>query len=189
MTLIDTLYIFLCVNFFAFGPELDLVAPGYLMQTTSMGNLYTYVNGTSFSCAPVSAVVALLSSEYPHLNREEIIAYLALRADDLGEEGRDDTYGYGKVNAFETVLAVATYCEGNFDCDQDQDGTDAVTFKEDYGRNQYVNPCNDLNPCHGDFECDSDVDGTDASLFKSDFGRNSYNTPCPACVVGNWCVY
>ena len=26
------------------------------------------------------------------------------------------------------------YCEGNFDYDKDQDGTDAFTFKTDFGR-------------------------------------------------------
>lgn len=33
------------------------------------------------------------------------------------------------------------YCEGNFDCDQDVDGTDAAAFKADFGRDQYNNPC------------------------------------------------
>jgi len=32
-------------------------------------------------------------------------------------------------------------CEGNFDCDQDVDGTDAAVFKEDFGRSQFRNPC------------------------------------------------
>jgi hypothetical protein len=33
------------------------------------------------------------------------------------------------------------YCEGNFDYDRDQDGTDAFTFKADFGRSSIVNPC------------------------------------------------
>ena len=32
-------------------------------------------------------------------------------------------------------------CTGNFDCDDDVDGTDAFKFKEDFGRHQYNNPC------------------------------------------------
>ncbi len=40
------------------------------------------------------------------------------------------------------VAAVAQdYCEGNFDYDRDQDGTDAFTFKTDFGRSSIVNPC------------------------------------------------
>jgi len=32
-------------------------------------------------------------------------------------------------------------CEGNFDCDQDVDGTDAAIFKSDYGRSAFDRPC------------------------------------------------
>lgn len=33
------------------------------------------------------------------------------------------------------------FCEGNFDYDRDQDGTDAFTFKTDFGRSILVDPC------------------------------------------------
>lgn len=33
------------------------------------------------------------------------------------------------------------FCEGNFDYDWDQDGTDAFTFKDDFGRSSLRNPC------------------------------------------------
>lgn len=39
------------------------------------------------------------------------------------------------------ALAQVDFCEGNFDYDDDQDGTDAVQFKEDFGRMSYGNPC------------------------------------------------
>jgi hypothetical protein len=35
------------------------------------------------------------------------------------------------------------YCEGNFDCDQDLDGTDVAVFKEDFGRSPFQDPCTD----------------------------------------------
>jgi hypothetical protein len=80
-------------------------------------------------------------------------------------------------------------CEGDFDCDGDCDGTDAATFKVDFGRSNFVDPCTNENQCNGDFDCDVDCDGTDAAGFKLDFGRNQFNDPCPACVVGEWCNY
>ena len=80
-------------------------------------------------------------------------------------------------------------CEGNFDCDQDCDGFDAATFKTDFGRSIFVDPCNNGNPCNGDFDCDNDCDGTDAANFKSDFGRSQFSNPCPACTIGEWCNY
>ena len=91
---------------YAFGPELDLVAPAHNIWTTGINNLYTSISGTSFSCAIVTGVAALLSSEYPHLTGEEIRDYLVVRADDLGEEGRDDIFGYGKVNARKSLMMV-----------------------------------------------------------------------------------
>ena len=39
------------------------------------------------------------------------------------------------------VLAQRLACEGNFDCDQDVDGTDAAVFKSDFGRSPFLNPC------------------------------------------------
>ena len=87
-------------------------------------------------------------------------------------------------------LGDACYCEGDFDCDNDCDGTDAATFKVDFGRGTFDNPCEVNNPCNGDFDCDNDCDGTDAALFKQDFGRSSFSNPCPMCEGGMvWCSY
>ena len=33
------------------------------------------------------------------------------------------------------------FCEGNFDYDKDVDGSDASTFKQDFGRSSLQNPC------------------------------------------------
>ena len=80
-------------------------------------------------------------------------------------------------------------CEGNFDDDQDQDGSDAAKFKLDFGRNTFYDSLSPSEPCNGDFDCDVDVDGTDAALFKLDFGRNTINNPCPDCPTDPWCAY
>ena len=39
-----------------------------------------------------------------------------------------------------------TYCEGNFDGDKDVDGGNAATFKSNFGRSQYKNPCPACGP-------------------------------------------
>lgn len=41
--------------------------------------------------------------------------------------------------------ALGAPCQGDFDCDRDVDGTDATTFKNDFGRSQFNNPC---DPCY-----------------------------------------
>jgi hypothetical protein len=48
-----------------------------------------------------------------------------------------------------SIVSAQDACEGNFDCDQDVDGTDAAVFKSDFGRSAFKNPC---PPCTSD--CD-----------------------------------
>jgi hypothetical protein len=89
-------------------------------------------------------------------------------------------------------IGDACDCEGNFNCsvDPDVDGSDASTFKANFGRGGFIKPCTNSDACNGDFSCDGDVDGTDASLFKQDFGRSSLRNPCPGCFLGmEWCSY
>ena len=80
-------------------------------------------------------------------------------------------------------------CEGNFDNDEDQDGSDAAKFKTDFGRSIFLTPCTNSAPCNGDLDCDVDVDGTDAAKFKEDFGRSPFFNPCPSCPTDPWCGY
>jgi hypothetical protein len=40
-----------------------------------------------------------------------------------------------------SALAQVDFCEGNFDFDQDVDGGDAFTFKQNFGRSALKNPC------------------------------------------------
>jgi len=83
----------------------------------------------------------------------------------------------------------ACECEGNFDIDDNVDGSDASAFKRSFGRNSGNRECTNDDPCKGDFLCDGDVDGADVSKFKSDFGRNVGNNPCPSCHTEPWCNY
>jgi len=106
------------------------------------------------------------------------------------------TGGYCSMNQEDTYpppsgnnCGDACECEGNFDDDTDQDGSDAANFKADFGRSIFLNPCTNAIPCNGDFDCDGDVDGTDAALFKSDFGRSGFLNPCPICPTHPWCTY
>ena len=109
-----------------------------------------------------------------------------------GDDNCPDTSNPNQLDSFPPQgngIGDAYDCEGNFDCDNDCDGTDASTFKLYFGRSPFGYPCNELNPCNGDFDCDNDCDGTDAAKFKEDFGRSGFNNPCPSCGVGEWCVY
>ena len=97
---------------------------------------------------------------------------------------QEDTYPPG-----DNGCGDACECEGNFDDDQDCDGSDAASFKAHFGRSPFSAPCTNGIPCDGDFDCDVDVDGTDAALFKIDFGRSSFSNPCPIFPTDPWCAY
>ena len=68
-------------------------------------------------------------------------------------------------------LNIESTCEGNFDGDNDVDGSDLAVFAADFGRTN----CATSLPCKGDFDTDGDVDGSDLATFAADFGR----TDCP----------
>lgn len=90
----------------AYGPIVDLTAPGVSIWTTSAGGTYSTVSGTSFSSPLTAGVVALMLSANPALQPSQVDSILAATADDLGTPGRDDSFGYGRVNAYRAVSAA-----------------------------------------------------------------------------------
>ena len=102
------------------------------------------------------------------LGAEVIITITGMLADGTSFEGTD------VVRVIERAE-----CLGDFDYDNDVDGTDAGRFRWDFGRNPFNKACEGSDPCYGNFDCDSDCDGSDASTFKTDFGRNGLINPCP----------
>jgi serine protease len=102
------------------GASLDLVAPGGdvsvdqnndghgdgILQNTFDPNTkntanfgYWFFQGTSMAAPHVSGVAALLLAEGNAATPDEIRTALQETADDLGATGRDNTYGWGLVNA------------------------------------------------------------------------------------------
>jgi hypothetical protein len=69
---------------------------------------------------------------------------------------------------------IVRECHSDLDCDADVDGTDASTFKHNFGRSGINKPCSDTDPCLGDLDKDNDVDGNDAHTFKASYGTMLY---------------
>jgi PGF-pre-PGF domain-containing protein len=86
----------------------DVVAPGssIISASTREGELYRSMDGTSMACPHVSGIAALLLQADPDLIPDEIRSLLTTTAVDLGEEGPDMSYGYGRVSAWAAVNAV-----------------------------------------------------------------------------------
>ena len=110
------------------GSDLDIMAPGDNIRTTDLmgsngyaSNDYTTVGGTSVSVPFVSGLAGLILSVNPNLSPDDVEQKIKEHAVDLGAPGRDDYYGWGRINAFASVNAaigdspsVKLYRENNY---------------------------------------------------------------------------
>ena len=109
----------------SFGPSLDVVAPGgntgvdqngdgfadgVLQQTfsdTPVDFAYWFFIGTSMATPHVSGLAALLLAKDPSLSPSQIRTAIESTADALGTAGRDNTFGWGLINAKAALDSVA----------------------------------------------------------------------------------
>ena len=78
--------------------SVDVVAKGKDLWVSRASGRMTYVSGTSYSTAFVSATVARILSENPNFSPEDVRNILYKSADDLGKTGYDIDSGYGALN-------------------------------------------------------------------------------------------
>jgi len=79
--------------------KIDISAPGDLIATTSDGNVYGNISGTSFAAPIVSAGVALVRTRFPSLNAQQTIARIK-SSTDLIQANTDfpGKMGIGRLN-------------------------------------------------------------------------------------------
>ena len=98
-------------SFSAYGSFVDVTAPGVSVGTTySIQGVYVNVSGTSFSCPLTAGLIALMWSADPTLTPDEVEVLLKQGCDDLGSAGVDDVFGYGRINAFNSISLVIPPC-------------------------------------------------------------------------------
>ncbi|GIM93320.1 S8 family peptidase [Paractinoplanes toevensis] len=90
------------------GNYVDIAAPGSGIVSTYPGNRYVGMNGTSMAAPHVAAAAALLRSVDRALTPDQIEAALESSAVDLGAPGRDDDYGYGRLDIMAALEKVTT---------------------------------------------------------------------------------
>jgi len=137
-------------SYSSFGPELDITAPsgwqstsadwanskgrGAMWTTDVSGpagwnmdfdpNVLDYTSnaGTSSSCPVATGVAALILSIEPSLTGDEVRHFLERSAKDLGTPGRDDYYGWGRVDAraaLDMVLAKRADLNNDWKVDEE----------------------------------------------------------------------
>lgn len=88
------------------GPEVELAAPAQQILTTDLFPRYSSVNGTSFASPMVAGAAALVASYHPALpHRDDLLTALILGAQDLGPLGRDEQFGWGRLDAHGALVA------------------------------------------------------------------------------------
>lgn len=101
-------------SFSSYGPAIELTAPGVQITSTAISRstsffvpgagYYEAANGTSVAAPLVTGLAALIKAKNPQLTSQQIRDILDSTAVDLGEPGRDESFGYGLVNAYDSVL-------------------------------------------------------------------------------------
>ncbi|HEY7081417.1 MAG TPA: S8 family serine peptidase [Nitrososphaeraceae archaeon] len=98
-------------SFSSRGPKVELCAPGVDILSTVPGGGYGNLSGTSMACPHVTgcAALALSTHRWPPgavARNVAIRRLLAATADNLGIPGRDNLYGFGRVDAEEAAFSL-----------------------------------------------------------------------------------
>ena len=94
-----------------YGPEVDVAAPGVSIWSTFWDDSYAYKHGTSQATPHVAGLAALIWSVNPTLTQDEVESIIERAAVDLGEPGRDNYYGHGRIDVNATVGETTHYLQ------------------------------------------------------------------------------
>lgn len=117
--------------FSCYNRQVGLVAPGMSIYTTTIGNGYKSVSGTSFSSPVVAGAAALAKSLQPQLAPSDIRRLLEATATDLGPVGRDDEYGAGMLDMERLSRSVVDFTGDFTDLSALPDRIFRVTFNDE----------------------------------------------------------
>lgn len=95
-------------SFSSYGYWVDVAAPGSNIYSTVWNDTYTSLSGTSMASPLVAGLASLVWARNPALSNVQVAGVIMSTAVDLGTPGRDDYFGYGRVNAEAAVSAAMT---------------------------------------------------------------------------------
>lgn len=105
-------------DFSNYGSSVDFAAPGVNIYNTYIKNSFATLSGTSMATPHVSGFAAVLRARYPKQVYPEFKPStfeqgMRNLCDDLGPAGRDNYYGYGKIN-FNNCIFAKAHSEGDW---------------------------------------------------------------------------
>lgn len=101
------------------GAQLAITAPGVDIATTAgrWSDLteggYVTVDGTSAAAPLVAGAAALIRARYPQASAADVVNRLVSTARDAGPPGRDDRYGFGRLDLVRALTAEVAPVEAN----------------------------------------------------------------------------
>ncbi len=136
-------------SFSTFNSSVDISAPGVDVYSTLptyavMFNSYygdplnyAYCSGTSMATPMAAGLAALVLSRNPKYTPAQVQQVMQTSADDKGSAGRDDYYGYGRINAYNTLrpcrLAEDRFAQPHRRGDRDGDNHQRHELRGDPG--------------------------------------------------------
>ncbi len=111
-------------GFSTHNSSVDLSAPGLGIYSTmptypvalnswEYAQGYDYLSGTSMATPMAAGLAALVRSAEPRYGPAQVEQWMEQSADDLGSPGRDDYFGYGRINAYRTLTEMPPFPEVN----------------------------------------------------------------------------
>ena len=102
-------------SFSSWGDVVEFAAPGVDVLSlkssggscTTVGTNFCRMSGTSMATPHLAGLSALILSENPTMTPDEVQNVMQNGADDLGTPGKDIYFGYGRINAANSVNPLA----------------------------------------------------------------------------------
>lgn len=89
-----------------YGAYVDVAAPGQQVYSLTNTGGYAYWDGTSFSSPMVAGLAGLIVGRNSTLSAAAVSQIVTSTASDIGDAGRDNYFGWGRMNVYNALKAT-----------------------------------------------------------------------------------